>query len=243
MLIKIPSDKIFRGDFGWHTGRFHFSFGDYQGPNNLRFGDLLTFNDFELKPGSGFDTHSHREIEIISYCVDGELMHEDNMGNTTSLQRGDMQYTCAGSGIFHSERNPSPTSNLRFIQIWIQPEEEKLPPEYFPRHFDRQDRLNRLLHIASGQKLENVIRIKQDANIFISELEPGSQIQMEHFPGRQVYLANLEGSLRINDLSLQPGDAVKIRDETTLNLVAVEACHFLVVEMAARDQERPNPPG
>ena len=107
MLSKVPARQIYLGDYGWHVGRFHFSFADYEDPENTSFGDLITFNDFILQPGSGFETHSHQEIEIISYCVDGELVHEDSLGNKEIIKRGEMQYTCAGSGITHSERNYS----------------------------------------------------------------------------------------------------------------------------------------
>jgi redox-sensitive bicupin YhaK (pirin superfamily) len=166
MLSKILSSHIYLGDFGWHTGRFHFSFGDYNDPENSHFGDLLAFNDFVVKPGFGFDTHPHSEIEIISYCVEGELTHEDSMGNMNWIRRGDMQYTCAGSGITHKEKNISPVKALRFIQIWIQPNTEKLLPRYVSNHFTREDRLNKLLQIVSGQKLDRVVQVNQDTNIF-----------------------------------------------------------------------------
>jgi hypothetical protein len=235
MLAKIPSEHIYLGDYGWHTGRFHFCFGDYDDPKNNRFGDLIAFNDFVVKPGSGFETHPHSEIEIISYCVEGELTHTDSMGNKNTIQRGDMQYTCAGSGITHSESNHSPAKALRFIQIWIQPNAERLAPRYVSKTFTREDRLNKLLQIASGQKRDDVIQVNQDTNIFVSEIEAGRQIQVEQLPTRLFYLACLEGSLKINELSLQAGDAVKIRDESGLNLMAIEDCHSIIVEIPGRD--------
>lgn len=235
MLSKINSDHIYLGDFGWHTGRFHFSFGDYDDPENCRFGDLVAFNDFIVKPCSGFDTHPHSEIEIISYCVEGELTHVDNLGNSNTIGRGDMQYTCAGSGITHSETNNSPGKALRFIQIWIQPNVGKLPPRYLANHFSREDRLNKFLQIASGERLEDVAQVNQDANIFVSEIEAGKQIGVDLPPSRQFYIACLEGSLRINDLDLQKGDALKIWDETEMNLRAIEDCHSIIVEMSGRN--------
>lgn len=231
MLSKILSDHIYLGDFGWHIGRFHFSFGDYDDPGNSHFGDLVAFNDFVLKPGSGFETHSHSEIEIISYCVEGELTHADSMGNMNTIKRGGMQYTCAGSGITHSEINNSPSGSLRFVQIWIQPNAGRLPPRYVSNHFTREDRLNKLLRIASGQKINDAIQVNQDTNIFISEIEAGRQIQIELLPTRMVYLACLEGSLRINDLSLQEGDAVKIWDETAMNLMAIDDSQSIMIEI------------
>jgi redox-sensitive bicupin YhaK (pirin superfamily) len=231
MLSKILARQIHRGDYGWHVGRFQFSFADYDDPENICFGDLITFNDFTLQPGSGFETHSHQEIEIISYCVDGELIHEDSMGNNEIIHRGEMQYTCAGSGITHSERNNLPDRPLRFIQIWIRPNASGLSPDYHATHFTQSDRLNKFLQIVSGQSLESVIRINQDANLYVSEIEAGRQLVIRQLPGRQMYLACLEGALNINNTSLETGDAVKIWDELDLTLTALESCHLALVEM------------
>jgi len=235
MLSKIPSEQIYLGDFGWHTGRFHFSFGDYEDPENSHFGDLIAFNDFVVKPGSGFETHPHREIEIISYCVEGVLTHADSMGNTNTIARGDMQYTCAGSGINHSEKNNSPIRTLRFVQIWIKPNAVRLPPRYISNHYTREDRLNKLLKIASGPKLDSVIQVNQETNIFVSEIEAGKRVRAEQLPAHRFYLVCLEGSLRINGLNLQAGDAVKIWDETALDIMAIEDCHSIIVEISGSD--------
>jgi redox-sensitive bicupin YhaK (pirin superfamily) len=231
MLSKIPARQIYLGDYGWHVGRFHFSFADYDDPGNISFGDLITFNDFTLQPGTGFETHSHQEIEIISYCVDGKLVHEDSMGNKESIKRGEMQYTCAGSGITHSERNGSLDKSLRFIQIWIRPNAAGLPPKYGASHFKQSDRLNKLLQIVSGQSMENVTRINQDANIFVSDIQAGRQLTIRQLPGRQVYLTCLEGVLNINNIPLETGDSIKIWDEMVLTLTAVEDCHLVMVEI------------
>jgi quercetin 2,3-dioxygenase len=231
MLSKIPARQIYLGDYGWHVGRFHFSFADYEDPENLNFGDLITFNDFTLQPSSGFETHSHQEIEIVSYCVHGELAHEDSLGNKEIIKPGGMQYTCAGSGITHSERNESPDTPLRFIQIWLRPNAPGLQPHYCATHFKPSDHLNKFLHIVSGQSLENVTRINQDANIYVSEIEAGQQLDVLQLPGRQVYLTCLEGSLDINNLPLEHGDSIKVWDEFALTLKAVENCHLVMVEM------------
>ncbi len=232
MFTKIPSQQIYIGNYGWHTGRFHFSFADYKDPENTQFGDLIAFNDFVLQPNSGFDTHPHSELEILSYCLEGEMIHEDNMGNRNILQRGDMQYTCAGSGITHSERNCSSENPMRFIQVWIKPNTEMLPPFYRFIHFSRRDRLNRLLHIASGQMVKDVPRINQDANIYVSEVEMDVQMGIRQLPNRQVYLACLEGSFSINGVPLSTGDAIKTWGERVLTLVANENCHLMLIEMS-----------
>jgi quercetin 2,3-dioxygenase len=231
MLSKILASQIYLGDYGWHVGRFHFSFADYQDPENTCFGDLMAFNDFILQPGSGFETHPHQEMEIISYCVNGELVHQDSLGNEETIKRGEMQYTCAGSGILHSEKNDSPDRPLRFIQIWIHPNATGLKPHYHSIHFKQSDRLNKVQQIASGQSIENGTKINQDTNIFVSEIQAGRQVIVDQLPERQVYLACLEGILSINKLPMNNGDALKIWDEPGLTLRAVEDVHLIMVEM------------
>jgi quercetin 2,3-dioxygenase len=233
MLQKILSEHMYLGDYGWHTGRFHFAFGDYEDPENSHFGELIAFNDFMVKPGFGFETHPHSEIEIISYCLKGELTHADSLGNKATIKRGDMQYACAGSGITHSETNRSADKPLRFVQIWIQPNAEKLPPRYVSNHFTRRDRLNRFLHIASGENKGDAVQVNQDTNIFVSEIQAGRQVRTGLLPARLYYLVCLEGSLGLNELILQEGDAVKIWGEHALTLAAVEDCHSILVESSA----------
>ncbi|MDO9547141.1 MAG: pirin family protein [Pelolinea sp.] len=134
MLLKIPSTNIFHKDYGWHIGRFHFEFGDYQDSANQPFGVLYAFNDFLVRPKSGFETHPHSEMEIISYCVSGSLKHQDNMGEVNYLQRGDSQYTCTGSGITHSEMNEDSSTPVRFLQIWIKPMQAGLKPFHLKKN-------------------------------------------------------------------------------------------------------------
>jgi redox-sensitive bicupin YhaK (pirin superfamily) len=236
MIIKIPSRQIYQGDYGWHSGRFHFSFGDYDDPGNTQFGALLAFNDFILNPGSGFDTHPHSEIEIISYCVKGELIHADSMGNKNAIKRGQMQYTCAGSGITHSEINPSQSTSLRFVQIWIHPDAAKLTPRYFVNHYPEEDRRNKLLQITSGQAIPGMAEINRDANIYVSEMDVGKKLWLGLQPARKVYLACLEGSLRINGTSLQEGDAAKISDELSLNFMALADCHIILIDIPGMER-------
>lgn len=231
MLSKILSEHMYLGDFGWHTGRFHFTFGDYDDPENHHFGKLIAFNDFVVKPGFGFETHPHKEIEIISYCLKGELTHADNMGNLNKIKRGDMQYTSAGSGITHSETNKSPATPLRFVQIWIQPNEAGLTPRYVSNHFTKKDRLNKLLQIASGKKSDAMVQVNQDTNIYVSEIQAGRRVRAVLLPNHYFYLVCLEGSLGINGLTLQEGDAVKAWDEARLDLKAVKDCHSIIVEI------------
>lgn len=232
MLQRIPTEEIFTGEYGWHTGRFHFSFADYVDPENLQFGVLRALNDFVLQPGTGFETHPHDEMEIISYCVEGELTHGDGMGQNNTLQSGDVQYLCAGSGITHREMNEAPDRFLRFLQIWISPNEVGLKPKYDCRHFSRLSSPNKLQHVVSGADMEGIIQINQDANIYVARLEDSDNLVFTNWADRQSYLVCLEGRLTVNKIELLQHDALKIWGEEKLNLSAQEASHILLVEMA-----------
>jgi redox-sensitive bicupin YhaK (pirin superfamily) len=177
MLLKVPSNKIFFNDSGWHSGRFHFSFGDYQDEENPGFGVLSALNDFIVKPLKGFATHTHEEVEIVSYCVQGTLAHKDDLGVENQLSAGDSQYTCTGTGITHSEMNDCPDEMLRFLQIWIRPNKLHLQPHYelkklLPVNDDGFFHL-----VASGKKTIGALHIAQDANILSARPDKGQYLQ------------------------------------------------------------------
>jgi redox-sensitive bicupin YhaK (pirin superfamily) len=233
MLIKIPAEYIFLKDYGWHTGRFHFSFADYEDPQNKQFGVLIALNEFVLQPGSGFETHPHSEMEIISYCVEGELKHGDSLGNSSTLKGGDVQYLRAGSGITHSEHNQTSHGKLRFFQIWIAPNENQLEPKYRCLHHAHITSRGNLLHIASGKDRKDLIQIAQDANVFAATFTPHEPIMYINDQDRQTYLVCLDGKLIANDLELSKHDALKILGEQHIKFTAVDNAHILLVEMAA----------
>jgi len=235
MKRKIPAGSIYAGDYGWHTGRFHFSFADYEDSENGPFGVLQALNDFELEPGAGFGTHPHEEMEIISYCVEGTLEHVDNMGNRNTIGRGDVQYLCAGSGVNHSEMNSTIDGSLRFVQIWISPNKTGLSPNYRSKKFSKNSRKNEFQLVVSGETLDNAIEIHQDANIYIAELEKHKQMAITNHDRRQSYLLCLEGSLAGNGFELISCDALKLWGEECLTLTALEESHLLMVEMAKED--------
>jgi len=232
MIIKISAAGLFQKDYGWHTGRFHFAFGDYEDPTNQKFGVLSALNDFMVQPDSGFETHPHAEMEIISYCVDGTLLHQDSMGNINKLKRGDSQYTCTGSGITHSEMNGSSDDILRFLQIWILPNKDGLQPLYREKRILSAKSNGHLRHIASGEKKEGVMQIAQDANIFAAEISRNQQLRFHNRDKRQSHVLCLEGELSANNFRLQESDAMKLRGEETLNFMARVDSHLLIVEMA-----------
>jgi len=233
MLQKIPSESIYFADYGWHTGRFHFSFADYDDPDNSHFGVLRALNDFVLQPGSGFETHPHEEMEIISYCVEGGLTHDDNIGHSNTISPGDVQYICAGSGITHCEMNELADCSTRFLQIWITPNERGLKPKYQSKRYSKVRRMNELQHLVSGESISGVIEIAQDANIYAARLAHSEELVFTNSADRQSYLVCLKGKLTANHLEFSQEDALKSWGEEILNLSTQEDSHFLLVEMAA----------
>jgi redox-sensitive bicupin YhaK (pirin superfamily) len=231
MIKKITLGNLYQADFGWRAYRFHFSYAEYDNPARDHFGVLNALNDETLQPREGFDDHPHEEMEIIAYCVHGELTHRDNLGNQDTIRRGDVQYMCAGSGIIHAELNPSAAESIRFINIWIKPSEKGLTPYYRSKHFAESDRHNKLLQVVSGEEKDGVLQINQDANIFVSEIEKGEKLSVAIREGRQAYLLCIEGALRINGIELMTGEAAEIAHEPRLWLDSLEDSHLLMVEM------------
>ena len=218
-----------RGDHGWLKSVFHFSFAEYYNPQNINFGVLRVVNDDLVNSGAGFDTHPHRDMEIISYVVNGELTHGDSMGNKNTIGRGDIQYMSAGTGIQHSEYNHG-QETARLLQIWICPEEKGLKPAYGDRRFLAEQRHNAWLNVVSGTSGPAPVKIHQDASIHVLELDQGKQIDFTVQPGRQAYLVQIEGSSLINGLTLNMRDSLEIVEET-LEITALENCHYLLIEM------------
>jgi hypothetical protein len=171
-------------------------------------------------------------MEIVAYCVHGALTHRDNLGNENTIKRGDVQYMCAGSGIIHAEMNPSNDESMRFINIWIQPNENGFTPTYRSISFAEDERHNKLLQVVSGEEMNGTLQINQDANIFVSEVDKGQQLMVALQDGRQANLLCIEGSLSINGVELMMGEAIEITGENQLTMDALEDSHLLMVEMA-----------
>lgn len=229
MIRKIDNNLMGSSDLGWLKSKFHFSFANYYNPDNINFGTLRVINDDLVKAGTGFDTHPHRDMEIISYVVDGELTHGDSMGNKNTLTRGHVQYMSAGTGVLHSEHNFG-NEILRFLQIWIIPDKMGYEPNYGDFKFNWDDRKNKWLNIVSSKDGNGPIKINQDSNIFVLELEKGNEIDFLTEKGRQSYLVQIEGSSDINDIVLSARDGLEIIEETIL-IKALEKSHFLLIEM------------
>ena len=232
MIKKLPKENMGKSNLGWLESRFHFSFAEYRNPKNINFGVLRVLNDDIVHPNSGFNLHPHSNMEIISYIVDGEITHTDSMGNKETLSRGEVQYLSAGDGIYHSEHNFHKSLDLRLLQIWIVPPKNGLPRLYGSKKYLEENRKNSLLNIVSSQEGNADIKIYQDINIYISELEIGKSLDFTINENRQVYFVQIEGSSTVNDITLNFGDAMEIVDVNKLHIKALENSHFLFIEMA-----------
>lgn len=231
MLIKVPSENLYVANHGWLVSRFHFSFAEYYNSKNMNFGVLRVLNDDIVQPATGFETHPHDNMEIISYCVSGELTHRDSMGYKETLNRGDVQYMSAGTGLTHSEMNESKDKALRFLQIWILPSSRGLKTQYGSKKYKKAERHNKLLHVAAGGDADGAIKIHQDANIYVSEIDKGKTVDLSIKQGRQAYLVCIEGSLSMGGVELKERDAVKIIGKEDLSIAAATGAHLLAIEM------------
>lgn len=229
MLKRFDQSKMGSSDLGWLKSKFHFSFANYQNPNNIQFGKLRVINDDLVRPQTGFDTHPHRDMEIVSYVVNGDLTHGDSMGNKNTISRGHVQYMSAGTGVWHSEHNLG-KDTLRFMQIWIYPDQKNLEPNYGDYRFPWEDRKNQWLHMVSSVEGAAPIRIHQDANLYSMELEAGKEIGFTVGPGRQAYLVQIEGASTINGIEMMERDGMESVEEDLL-IKAQTTSHYLVVEM------------
>jgi redox-sensitive bicupin YhaK (pirin superfamily) len=232
MLKKLPKENMGTSNLGWLESRFHFSFAEYRNPNNMNFGVLRVLNDDIVHPESGFNTHHHANMEIISYVVNGEITHKDSMGNSETLKRGEVQYLSAGDGIYHSEHNLHKSDDLRLLQIWIIPLKSGLSRLYGSKQYEEKDKKNKFLNIVSSTDGNADIKIYQDINIYVSELEIDKSLEFEIKENRQVYFVQIEGISSINGLILENGDAMEIVDEKRIEIKALGNSHFLFIEMA-----------
>ncbi|GIM07420.1 hypothetical protein Vretimale_11516 [Volvox reticuliferus] len=229
----------------WLESRFHFSFADYWDPARENFGVLRVLNDDLVKAGAGFGAHPHRDAEIFSYVVAGQLSHADSMGNKEALPRGCVQYMSAGTGVVHSEMNEG-SETCRFLQLWITPDRRGHKPQYGSSVYDKADRHNRLLQILGGTGASPAwpktakpqsIHLHQDANVFVSESDPLTRFELSLGPKRQAYMVCIEGDLSANNVKLDTRDGARITGSSDsgpspLILTAgPSGAHFLIVEM------------
>jgi hypothetical protein len=232
VVIVIRRDKeIYDTSGGWFRARWHFSFDRYSDPENDSFGAMRVFNDDRLIPGAIWPLHPHRDVEGLTYVVDGSFGHEDNVGGAYGpLPAGSVQRMTLGTGALHSEQNASKTEPMRFIQIWILPKIAGLPPEVEQRIFTRADRTNRLLKVVGPEGVD-VVTVHQDAAVYLASLEPGVEVAHPIGASRGVYVYLIDGAAAFDDQEVSTGDAAKVTDQPELRIRAREASELILVDV------------
>lgn len=232
MINHIKHENMGRSKIQWLDSIHHFSFSTYYNPDNVQFGALRVVNDDLVAPDSGFDTHSHNDMEILSYVVDGELTHADSMGNHHILTRGQVQYMSAGTGVQHSEYNYG-QQLLRFLQIWISPDKMDYPPQYGDHRFAWEERIDNWLPLASGDGDSRFpIQIHADVHVYATFIPRNSSMAFTTAPGRQAYLVLIEGECHINNsITLAEKDALEITEDS-ISITTKGSAHILLIEMA-----------
>jgi len=232
MLTLRPDEARGHFDHGWLDTRHTFSFADYHDPRHMGFRQLRVINEDRVKPGRGFGTHAHRDMEIVTYVLDGALEHKDSMGNGSIIRPGDVQRMTAGTGVTHSEYNPSPTDPVHLLQIWILPEREALEPGYEQRTFPAAERRKRLRLVASRDGRDGSVTIHQDADILAALLDAGDEVSHALRPGRHAWVQVARGSVDVNGTALAAGDGAALSNEARVTLRADEPSEVLVFDLA-----------
>lgn len=229
-MIKIyRADKLGKSELAWLQSKHHFSFADYHDRKRVHFGNIRVINDDLISPNSGFELHPHKDMEIISYVVSGELTHQDSMGNKSVVKRGDVQYMSAGTGVQHSEHNYG-KKTTRLLQIWIFPDQDDLEPNYGDKTYKWEDRINTLLPLVSSIEGNAPVKIHQDANIYVSYLEAKQTLDFKIIQDRQAYFVQIEGSSFLNTVNIYEGDGVEITDEDFV-ITGKGNSHFMIIEL------------
>jgi len=218
-------------DFGWLNTYHTFSFGDYYDPKHTRFRTLRVINEDFVQPAHGFPTHGHRDMEIVTYILEGALEHRDSMGTGSVIRRGDAQRMSAGTGVTHSEANPSPDAAVHLLQIWIFPERQGLTPEYEEKKFTDEEKRNKLRLIVSPDGSDGSVRIHQDAKIYASLLDEGRELEHALANRRGAWLQVAAGALTLNGNELKQGDGAAVNDESSLRITATEAAEVLLFDL------------
>ena len=218
-------------DHGWLDTSFTFSFADYHDPRHMGFRTLRVINEDRVKGGGGFGSHPHRDMEIVTCVLSGALEHRDSMGHGAVLRPGEMQRITAGTGMLHSEFNPSPTEPVHLYQVWILPRERGLKPGYEQKAFDPAERRNRLQLVASPDGEAGSLTIQQDARIYLADLDAGKDLEVAVPSGHGVWLQVMRGEVEVDGERLHTGDGLAIDDVKALNLRAVEAAEVMVFDL------------
>jgi hypothetical protein len=234
MITLRPAQERGSAYFGWLDSRHTFSFGEYFDPNHMGFGNLRVINEDKVTPGQGFATHGHRDMEIISYVLEGALEHKDSIGTGSVIRPGDVQRMSAGTGIMHSEYNASKTEPVHFLQIWILPEQQGIEPGYEQKTFTDAEKQGQLRLVGSRDGRDGTITIHQDVDLYAVTLHNGDEVSHSFANGRVAWLQVAHGAVQLNDQLLTAGDGAAIADELVITLQGTaEDAEVLLFDMAA----------
>jgi redox-sensitive bicupin YhaK (pirin superfamily) len=232
MITVRRSSERGHAEHGWLDSRHTFSFADYYDPAHMGFRTLRVINEDRVQPGRGFGVHSHENMEIVSYVLEGALQHRDSMGNGEVLRPSEVQRMSAGTGVTHSEFNASQNEIVHFLQIWIQPEREGLAPSYQQKAFPPDARRNELILVASRDGRQGSVTVHQDANLYLARLDAGSRVELEIPPMRGAWVQVVRGSVALRDEKLAAGDGAALAGEKSVSLTAAEDAEVLVFDLA-----------
>jgi redox-sensitive bicupin YhaK (pirin superfamily) len=231
-MIQIKkADERFHAEGGWLSTYWLFSFDHYFDPKNVSFGPLRVFNDDVIQPDSGFGMHGHKDMEIVTYVLEGAIDHKDSSGGEDRISVGEVQRMTAGSGIRHSEFNTSKTEPVHLLQMWIMPNRTGLPPSYEQKKFANEERAGVLLPIASGQGIANAVSINQDVTFYVSKALPGEKLSHKLADHRRAFLYVIDGELSVNDRALTSGDQARITETSQLDFVAMRESEIILIDL------------
>jgi len=232
MITIRPSAERGGGNHGWLNTKHTFSFSDFWDPKWMGFRSLRVVNEDRVAPNTGFPAHPHRDMEIITYVLEGKLEHKDSLGTGSVILPGDGQRMTAGSGIRHSEFNPSTTESVHFLQIWILPEKAALPPSYEQKSFPEAEKQGKLRLIASRDANSGSVKINQDAQLYVTLLKPGEEVRHDFAAGRYGWLQVARGAVELNGKRLNQGDGAAISEEKNLTIKGAEDAEVLLFDLA-----------
>ena len=232
MITIRRSEERGGGDFGWLNTHHTFSFDQYYDPKFMGFRSLRVINEDWVGPGQGFPMHPHRDMEIITYVLQGAVEHKDSMGNGSIIRPGDGQRMSAGTGVRHSEANPSQKDPVHLLQIWIQPEYRGIEPSYEQKSFAAEEKQGRLRQIAGPDGKDGSVTIHQDARLYVSLLSPDQQVTHQLAPGRYAWVQVAKGAVELNGKPLKQGDGAAVGDEPKLTIKASEDSEVLLFDLA-----------
>jgi hypothetical protein len=232
-MIQIrPSNERGHANHGWLESQFSFSFADYYDPEHMGFRDLRVINEDHIAPGQGFGTHPHRDMEILTWILDGELEHRDSMGSGAVIRPGELQHMTAGTGITHSEFNPSKAKPVHLLQIWILPEKRGLKPVYEQKEFPAADLTGKFRLLAAHDGRDGALRIHQDSELYVARLESDEEVSHELRSGRHAWVQVARGSVSVNGKTLEEGDGAAISGEEHLDFIASSNSEILLFDLA-----------